>query len=236
MLFLRARDERVLPWKVLDTAKVPGGRDELRLKQRGSEFVIMLGKQELMSNRLSATEEALATFGCETIKTRAKPRVLIGGLGMGFTLRAALKVLGDKAEVAVAELVPAVIQWAHGPLAALFGDSLTDRRVTVHETDVGELIRARGAAYDAILLDVDNGPEGLTRVANDALYDTKGLAAAHKALRPGGVLAVWSSAPDAKFTARLKKAGFVVKEIPMRATGSRGAVRHFVWTATKPDH
>ena len=225
----------MLPWKVLDTAKVPGGRDELRLKQRGGEFVIMLGKQELMSNLLSATEEALATFGCDAIKTRARPRVLIGGLGMGFTLRAALKVLGDKAEVAVAELVPAVVQWARGPLAALFGDSLTDPRVTVHETDVGELIRAKASAYDAILLDVDNGPEGLTRVANDALYDTKGLAAAHRALRPGGVLAVWSSAPDAKFTARLKKAGFAVKEIPMRATGSRGAVRHFVWTAVKAD-
>ena len=196
----------MLPWKVLDTAKVPGGREELRLKQRGAEFVIMLGKQELMSNRLSATEEALATFGCDTIRTRAKPRVLIGGLGMGFTLRAALKILGDKADIVVAELVPAVVAWARGPMAKLFGDSLTDARVTIHETDVGELIRAKVSAYDAILLDVDNGPEGLTRVANDALYDAKGLAAAHRALRPGGVLAVWSSAPDPKFTARLKKA------------------------------
>lgn len=223
----------MLPWKVLDKAKVPGGSEELRLKQRGAEFVIMLGKQELMSNRLSATEEALATFGCETIRTRAKPRVLIGGLGMGFTLRAALKVLGDKADIVVAELVPAVVAWARGPMADLFGTSLTDPRVTIHETDVGELIRAKASAYDAILLDVDNGPEGLTRVANDALYDAKGLTAAHRALRPGGVLAVWSSAPDPKFTARLKKAGFAVKEIPMRAKGSPGTVRHFVWTATR---
>ncbi|RDV03660.1 spermidine synthase [Undibacter mobilis] len=223
----------MLPWKVLDTAKVPGGRSELRLKQRGSEFVIMLDKQELMSSRLSATEQALATMGCDSIKLRDRPRVLIGGLGMGFTLRAALKVLGDKAEIAVAELVPAVVAWARGPMAELFGGSLTDPRVTIHETDVGELIRAKRVVYDAILLDVDNGPEGLTRTANDALYDTKGLAAAHKALRPGGVLAVWSSAPDPKFTARLKKTGFAVKENPLRAKGPQGGAKHFIWTATK---
>lgn len=223
----------MLPWKVLDTAPVPGGRKELRLKQRGKEFVIMLDKQELMSSGLSVTEQALATYGCESIKGRDKPRVLIGGLGMGFTLRAALKVLGDKAEIVVAELVPAVVKWARGPLADFVGGGLDDARVTVRETDVGELIRGKRAAYDAILLDVDNGPEGLTRTANDALYDTAGLAAAHKALRPGGVLAVWSSAPDAKFTARLKKAGFAVKEFPLRARGPQGGAKHFIWTATK---
>lgn len=223
----------MLPWKILDTAKVPGGTEELRLKKRGTEFVIMLGKQELMSSRLSATEQALATMGCDNIKMRNKPRVLIGGLGMGFTLRAALKVLGDKAEIVVAELVPAVVAWARGPMADLFGGSLTDPRVTIRETDVGELIRAKRSAYDAILLDVDNGPEGLTRTANDALYDTKGLAAAHAALRPGGVLAVWSSAPDPKFTGRLKKTGFAVKENPLRAKGPQGGAKHFIWTAAK---
>ncbi|MFA6264829.1 MAG: spermidine synthase [Pseudolabrys sp.] len=223
----------MIPWSVLDTAQVPGGREELRLKQRGAEFVIMLGSQELMSSRLSATEQALATIGCDTIKTRDKPRILIGGLGMGFTLRAALIVLSDKAEIVVAELVPAVIKWARGPMAALFGGSLTDSRVTIRETDVGELIRAGRSAYDAILLDVDNGPAGLTRTANDALYDLNGLDAAYRALRPGGVLAVWSSAPDPKFTMLLQKSGFAVKEIPLRAKGPRGGARHFIWTATR---
>lgn len=223
----------MLPWKLLDTAPVPGGRKELRLKQRGKEFVIMLDKQELMSSSLSVTEQALATFGCDAIKAREKPRVLIGGLGMGFTLKATLTVLGDKADIIVAELVPAVVKWARGPLAGLFGESLTDSRVTIHETDVGELIRGKKSAYDAILLDVDNGPDGLTRTANDALYDTAGLAAAYQALRKGGVLAVWSSAPDPKFTARLKKTGFTVKEIPLRARGPQGGAKHFIWTATR---
>ncbi len=223
----------MLPWKILDTAPVPGGRKELRLKQRGKEFVIMLDKQELMSSYLSVTEKALATFGCESIQTREKPRVLIGGLGMGYTLQAALRVLGDKAEVIVAELVPAVVTWARGPLAHLINGSLDDPRVTIREIDVGELIRGKRATYDAILLDVDNGPDGLTRSANDALYDMAGLTAAHAALRKGGVLAVWSSTPDAKFTARLKKAGFVVKEFPLRANGPHGGAKHFIWTATR---
>ncbi|MBS0248004.1 MAG: spermidine synthase [Proteobacteria bacterium] len=223
----------MLPWKVLDTAPVPGGRKELRLKQRGKEFVIMLDKQELMSSYLSVTEKALATFGCDSIKTREKPRVLIGGLGMGYTLQATLQVLGDKAEILVAELVPAVVKWARGPLAHIIDGSLDDPRVAVHEIDVGELIRGKKSAFDAILLDVDNGPDGLTRSANDALYETAGLAAAHRALRKGGVLAVWSSTPDAKFTARLKKAGFAVKEFPLRANGPHGGAKHFIWTATR---
>src|SRR5664280_3585124 len=146
-----------------------------------------------MNSRLSATEQALATIACEKIRARARPRILIGGLGMGFTLRAALVVLGQQAQIIVAELVPAVVAWARGPMAELFGGSLTDPRVIIREVDVGKLIRAGRAAYDAILLDVDNGPEGLTRKANDGLYDLKGLRAAHAALRPGGVLAVWSS-------------------------------------------
>lgn len=223
----------MLPWKVLDTAPVPGGRKELRLKQRGKEFVIMLDKQELMSSYLSVTEQALAAFGCDSIKMREKPRVLIGGLGMGFTLHATLKILGDKAEIIVAELVPAVVTWARGPLAHLFNGSLDDPRVAIREIDVGKLIRGKKSAYDAILLDVDNGPDGLTRSANDALYDMAGLAAAHQALRKGGVLAVWSSTPDAKFTSRLKKSGFVVKEFPLRANGPHGGAKHFIWTATK---
>lgn len=222
----------VIPWSLLDKAQVPGG-GELRLKRRGAEFAIMLGRDQLMSSRLSVTEQALATIACERIKAIKRPRILIGGLGMGFTLRAALTVLGPQAKIAVAELVPAVVAWARGPMADLFGDCLDDARVTIHETDVGELIRAGRSAYDAILLDVDNGPQGLSRKANDRLYDLKGLRAAHAALRPGGVLAVWSSSPNADFTARLRKTGFDVKEIPLRAKGPHGAAQHFIWTAVR---
>jgi len=228
----------MIPWSLLDTAQVPGG-GELRLMQRGAEFSIRLGRDELMNSRLSATEEALATIACEKIQTRRRPNkqpnILIGGLGMGFTLRAALTVLGKQAHIVVAELVPAVVAWARGPMAKLSGDSLTDPRVRIHEGDVGDLIRSGRLAYDAILLDVDNGPQGMTRKANDGLYDLKGLRAAHTTLRPGGVLAVWSSGPDAKFTARLRKTGFKVDEIPLRAKGPRGGARHFIWTATRGD-
>ena len=222
----------MIPWSLLDKAQVPGG-GVLRLLRRGAEFSIKLDNNELMNSRLSATEQALATIGCAKIKTRARPHVLIGGLGMGFTLRAALAVLGVKARVTVAELVPAVVAWARGPMAKLSGDSLSDPRVRLRVIDVGELIRAARAAYDAILLDVDNGPAGMTRKANDALYDGKGLRAAFTALRPGGVLAVWSSKPDAKFTGRLRETGFDVVENPVRAKGPQGGAQHFIWTATR---
>jgi spermidine synthase len=222
----------VIPWSLLDTAQVPDG-GELRLLRRGAEFSIKLDKNELMNSRLSATEQALATIGCDKIKKRARPHVLIGGLGMGFTLRAALAVLGPKARVTVAELVPAVVAWARGPMAKLSGDSLSDPRVRIEVIDVSELIRAGRASYDAILLDVDNGPAGMTRKANDGLYDPNGLRAAFTALRPGGVLAVWSSKPDPKFTARLRKTGFDVVENPVRAKGPQGGAQHFIWTATR---
>jgi spermidine synthase len=223
----------MMPWSVLDTVQVPGG-GQLRLKQRGAEFSIMLDQNELMNSRLSGSEEALATIACEKIRRRKTPRILIGGLGMGFTLRAALGALGPGARIVVAELVPAVVTWAQGPMAEVFGTSLTDPRVSIRKTDVGEVIRAETSAFDAILLDVDNGPEGLTRKTNDALYDLKGLGVARTALRPGGVLAVWSSGRNPKFTWRLRKAGFEVEEIRARANGSRGGARHMIWMATRP--
>ena len=222
----------MIPWKHLDTARVPGG-GELRLLRRGNEFSIKLDKNELMNNRLIGSEEALATFACDRIKDRARPRVLIGGLGMGFTLRAALKVLRPEARVIVAEIVPAVIAWASGPMASLYGDCLTDPRVDVHEADVGDLIRAKPAAYDAILLDVDNGPEGLSRRANDSLYSAAGLRATHAALSKGGVLAVWSSSPNAQFTERLRKGGFDAKEMKVRAVRAGKGSRHVIWIATR---
>ncbi|SPP96759.1 MULTISPECIES: spermidine synthase [Bradyrhizobium] len=223
----------MIPWEKLDTAKIPGSDEELRLMRRGKEFSIKLGSNELMNSRLSGSEAALATLAAKQIEKVAKPVILIGGLGMGFTLRAALSVLGPKATIIVSELVPAVVAWARGPMAEVFGDSLDDVRVTVREIDVGEIIRAQRSAFDAILLDVDNGPEGLTRKGNDALYDVSGLVAARAALRRGGVLAVWSSGPNPAFTKRLRSADFDVSEVNVRATGRGGGARHVIWIARK---
>jgi spermidine synthase len=225
----------VIRWSLLDTARVPGGGGELRLMRRGAEFSIKLGHNELMNSRLGGSEEALAAIACERIQGRKLPRVLIGGLGMGFTLRAALAVLGTEAQIIVAELVPAVVGWARGSMVELFGNSLTDPRVCIQELDVGDLIRCSRSPFDAILLDVDNGPDGLTRKGNDALYDLEGLGAAHAMLSSGGVLAVWSSGPDVNFARRLRKTGFEVDEVRVRANGRRGGARHIIWIATRAD-
>ena len=229
---LPAESPFVIPWRLLDTATMPGGGGDLRLMQRGAEFSIMAGSIELMNSRLSGSEAALARLAANKIAGRTRPHMLIGGLGMGFTLRAALAELAPDAKITVAELVPAVVAWARGPMAEVFGSCLDDPRVNIQEIDVGQSIAAGKAGFDAILLDVDNGPEGLTRKANDRLYDARGLAAARTALRPGGVLAVWSSGPDEQFTRRLKQAGFAVEEVKTRANGKRGA-RHVIWVATR---
>ena len=222
----------MLAWVQLDRATIPGEAGDLRLKQRGSEFSIMLGSTELMNSRLSGSEEALATLSCERIAGRKGATVLIGGLGMGFTLRAALGALPQDAHVIVAELVPAVVEWGRGPLAELHKGTLDDPRVDIHLGDVGALMRSRKAAFDAILLDVDNGPDGLTRVSNDGLYSHSGLVAAKSALRPNGVFAVWSSAPDRAFTRRLREVGFATDEVRVRANSKNGA-RHVLWVATR---
>lgn len=223
----------MLPWIQLDSATIPGEGGELRLKQRGGEFSIMLGSNELMNSRLSGSEEALATLAYERIKSLKHPKVLIGGLGMGFTLRAALAVLPADAEVVVAELVPAVVAWARGPMADVFKGCLDDPRVLIQQDDVGEVIHSASASFDAILLDVDNGPDGLTRKSNDRLYDFNGIRASRDALRPGGVLAVWSSAPDPGFTRRLRDSGFSVDAVNTRANGKRGGARHVIWLAVR---
>jgi spermidine synthase len=223
----------MIPWLQVDTTRVPGAEIELRLMRRGTEFSMMLGPNELMNSRLSGSEEALATLACKRLEAVKGPHLLIGGLGMGFTLRAALAVLGPEARITVAELVPAVIAWARGPMAGIFGDSLKDPRATVREADVVDVIGGRASAFDAVLLDVDNGPEGLIRKANDALYDPRGLKAVRRALRPGGVLAVWSSGPHPAFIKRLRDAGFDVNEVNLRATTKRSGARHVIWIATK---
>jgi spermidine synthase len=231
---VHATSQRMIPWEKIGTARIPGTEDELRLMRRGKEFSIKLGTNELMNSRLSGSEAALATLAAKRIERVAKPVVLIGGLGMGFTLRAALGIFGSKAHILVAELVPDVVAWARGPMADIFGGSLDDPRVEIREVDVAQLIERYPLTFDAILLDVDNGPEGLTRKANDALYDVTGLKIAHTALRRGGVLAVWSSAPHPKFSKRLQQAGFAVNEAAVRATGRGGGARHVIWIATKP--
>jgi spermidine synthase len=223
----------MIPWQQIDTARVPDANVELRLMRRGAEFSMMLGQNELMNSRLSGSEEALATLACRRIEAVKRPHLLIGGLGMGFTLRAALAVLGSEARITVAELVPAVIAWAKGPMAGIFGDSLGDPRANIQSADVIEVIQSRASAFDAILLDVDNGPEGLIRKANDALYDIKGLKAIRRSLRPGGVAAVWSSGANALFSKRLRDAGFDVNEVAVRATAKRSGAHHVIWFATK---
>ena len=223
----------MIPWTLIDTAIMPDGGGELRLKQRGTEFSIMLGTIELMNSRLSGSEEALARLSYERVRSHARTHMLIGGLGMGFTLRAALAELPADARITVGELVPAVVAWARGPMADVFAGCLDDGRVSIREGDVGRLIQSAATEYDAILLDVDNGPEGLTRSANDNLYSVAGLRGARKALKPNGVLSVWSSAPDAGFTRRLKEAGFVVEELSVRASTKGRGARHVIWMATK---
>lgn len=221
----------MLPWIKLDETVVPGG-GALKLMQRGNEFSIMSGVTELMNSRLSGSEEQLAVFAAERVGQRPKARVLVGGLGMGFTLRTALAHFPADAEIVVAELVPAVIAWARGPLSVIHGTSLDDPRVSLYQGDVGAAIAA-GPAYDSILLDVDNGPDGLSRPENDRLYSARGIELAKAMLTKGGHLAVWSSAPDARFTKRLKQSNMAVEEINVRANGKRGGARHVIWLATK---
>ncbi len=221
------------PWELLQTGTVPGNGKELRLYRRGEEFSIKIGNSELMNSRVHGSEDALAELACQRLGNRPGPRVLIGGLGMGFTLAAALQQLGSEAEVTVAELVPEIIIWNRELLSALAGHPLKDQRVTVYEGDVGQLIRQEQSAYDAILLDVDNGPEGLTRKENDSLYSPAGLSIALAALRPKGIFGVWSISPDQHFSKLLKNAGFNVEEIRARARGRHGGGRHMIWLGTK---
>jgi spermidine synthase len=220
----------MLPWVHLDTAKVPGG-DELKLMRRGNEFSILAGSVTLMNSRMSGSEIVLAQLACDRLRGRRNCAMLIGGYGMGFTLRAALSALGRDAKVTVAELVPEVVEWARGPMAELTAGCLDDPRVSIRGGDVGEVIASSRARFDAILLDVDNGPDGLSRAANDRLYTPHGLQAARNALRPKGLLAVWSAAPDKAFHRRLVHAGFAVEEVQARANKGRGA-RSIVWIAT----
>jgi len=215
----------------IDRSAVPGGK-EMVLYRRNDDFVVMVGGHELMGSRAHASEEQLATLACDGLRERIGARVLVGGLGMGYTVRAAMRKLGDDARVDVAELVPAVVRWNRGVLAVLAGAPLSDPRVQVIERDVAHVLGEAEGTYDAVLLDVDNGPAALTSPANARLYDAPGLACVKRALRTGGVLAVWSTSDDRGFTERLNRAGFVTRlERPAARLG--GGARHVVWLATK---
>ena len=219
------------PRELLGVARVPGG-EELRLFRRAADFMIVLDRNELMSTRMNGSEEALATMTCARLAAGGAPHLLIGGYGMGFTLRAALAVLPPDARVTVAEIVPEIIAWARGPMAEVAAGCLDDARVAVKMDDVAEVIARAPRTYDAILLDVDNGPDGLVRAENDRLYSRAGLAAARAALRPGGVLAIWSAGTDPAFTRRLAGAGFVVDEVKVRARSNGKGPVHVIWFAT----
>ena len=220
------------PRELIGTAQVPGGA-ELRLFRRGGDFMIVLDRNELMSSRMSGSEEALATMTIARLGQRPAPHLLIGGYGMGFTLRAALAKLATEATVSVVEIVPEIIAWARGPMAELAAGGLDDPRVRLIEGDVAAEI-ARGAGrYDAILLDVDNGPDGLSRDANDRLYSARGLAIARAALKPDGILAIWSAAPDKAFARRLADAGFAFEEVGVRARSNGKGPQHIIWFATR---
>jgi spermidine synthase len=225
----------MIPWQLLDSAQVPGEKGDLRLYQRGGEYSIRVDGSELMNSRVHGSEDAMAELACARIASLPCPRILIGGLGMGYTLAAALNRLGTESRVVVAELVPAVVTWNRGPLAALAAHPLDDDRVTVRECDVGQILQAEHLAYDAILLDVDNGPRGLTRKSNDRLYTQAGLDAAFTALRPAGVFALWSASPHQTFARMLRKAGFEVDEERVRARGPRCGGYHTIWIAGRVD-
>jgi len=223
----------MLPWIELATATAPGG-DRLRLLRRGDEFSIRLqGGNELMNSRLGHSEEALATLALERLTGCPAPRVLIGGLGLGFTLRAALSFSPPGARLVVSEIVPELIGWAGQHMRAVFGECLSDPRVEVETRDVGAMIREAASSFDAILLDVDNGPDGLTRPGNNALYSEAGLKAARRALGPKGVLAVWSAAPVPAFSNRLLRCGFEVETHTVRASRGKRGNRHTIWIAVR---
>ena len=223
----------MIPWKLLSRSKTPDNKRELILYQRDTEYSIRVNGQELMNSRMFGSEMMLAELSCPEIAERKNANVLIGGLGMGYTLSAALRLLHSDADVLLAELVPSVVEWNKNVLGSLAGDPLKDSRVTVVIEDVINIINNNTSAFDAILLDVDNGPDSLTQEGNDELYSMSGVAMIHRALRPGGVVAVWSSSPDTGFMQRLNRSSFHVLEKKVRGRTHKKGPVHTIWIATK---
>jgi spermidine synthase len=225
----------MIPWTQLGSAQIPNNGGELKFSQRGDEFSIRLSgiRGELMNSRLYNSEKVLAELGCAYLNSTDNAQVLVGGLGMGYTLAAALKAVTSNSQVTVAELIPEVVVWNQGPLGNCANNPLKDPRTKVHIGDVRELLNIRQPTFDAILLDVDNGPEGLTQKGNNSIYSLQGLENIYKTLRPKGMLAIWSAGPDEQFTVRLKKAGFKADSRVVRARPGKGS-RHTIFLARKP--
>jgi spermidine synthase len=219
------------PWIELGRTTTPDGGD-MRLKERDAEYSITVEGRELMSSRAHCSEEELARLACARLGDVKGPRVLVGGLGMGFTLRAALDLLPPDARVTVAELVPAVVEWNRGPLARLANEPLADGRVRLEIADVAESIRAHAGGFHAIVLDVDNGPTAFTSIGNREIYDDAGAAASFRALSAGGRFAVWSAWDDHKYLQRLRSAGFKAESKRVRARGNKGT-KHAIFVADK---
>ena len=222
----------MIPWELLDSSTIPGTREEMTLHRRDQEYSIRVDRQELMNSRVHGSEESLARISCSRVADRRSPHVLIGGLGMGYTLRAALDHSSATSRITVVELVSTVVKWNREWLAELAGQPLEDPRVSVLEADVAEVLRSTTDEYDAVVLDVDNGPEGFTRKSNDWLYASSGLEATRTALRQQGVLSVWSSTPDRSFSRRLRRAGFCVDDLRVPVGPSEGG-EHTVWVAER---
>lgn len=220
------------PWALVDMAEAPDGA-MMELLRRGNHFSIRVDGHLLMNSRVHGSELALAELGLAGVRERDGVRVLVGGLGFGFTLAAALERLRPDARVVVSEIAPAVVRWNRELLLDLNGRTLCDPRVEVVEGDVVELLRHGGAAFDALLLDVDNGPRAVGRVGNAWLYTAEGLAAMREALTPGGVLAIWSAGPEVSFSERLRATGLHVVLHRVQSHAARTKERHFIWVATR---
>ncbi len=223
----------MIPWEDIDRAEVPGGEGEVILRRRGTEFSIRTATTELMNSRLHGSEDALAELTCGRVKRKTGRRILVGGLGMGYTLAAALQHSELDTLITVTELIPAVVRWNREHLGHLAGKPLDDGRGSIQQEDVAETISRNKSAWDAILLDVDNGPDGLTRKANDRLYGMNGLKNAFLALRTGGILSIWSSGADEEFTRRLKRCQFQTEIVTVRARKPGKGARHTIWLAKK---
>jgi spermidine synthase len=222
----------VKPFELLGQAVSPDNT-AIKLMRRGDEYILLAGGAILMSSRMHGSEEALATLGCERARRLERPSVLIGGLGMGFTLRATIDLLPQDASIVIVELLPEVVEWNRGPLGPLARHPLNDKRVEVVEGDVLATLCSCAGQFDAVLLDVDNGPAAFTASKNAGLYDKRGIAAAHAALRTNGVLAIWAAQDDRKFEQRLREGGFDVQVQHLRGRLKKGGSRHTVFLSRK---
>jgi len=226
-------------WITIESSIIPGTKVELMLLKCHDDFAIRIDgvPGDLMNSRMHHSEDELAKFGCNRVSSIKHARVLVGGLGMGFTLAAVLKIVGVSAKVTVAELVPAVLEWNRGPLGQCAGRPIEDKRTQIHLGDVADLLKRKSVMpqedqFDAILLDVDNGPEAMTHSDNEWLYSPTGLTNLYEKLRPKGIVAIWSASANPIFTKKLKKASFNVQERTVRARPGKGS-RHTIFVAQK---